>query len=280
MLGERSLDTLRSDDVDIRHYNIFHTKANKQLSSNLQNKVVLITGGAKRVGAAISRELHAHGASLMIHYNTSKQAAEALQAELNFNRANSVSIIQGNLLDTDKLSNLISETTKQFGQLDILINNASTYKPTPIGKINEENWQDLIGSNLKAPTFLSQAAAQALKKTHGCIVNITDMHVESPKKGYVVYSVAKAGLVTLTKSLAQELSPEVRVNAVAPGPVLWPENNQEFDEEYRKRVISQTLLKCIGNPTDIAKAVKFLVADAPFITGHILAVDGGRSINL
>jgi pteridine reductase len=250
------------------------------LTTNLESKVVLITGGAKRVGAAICRELHTHGANLMIHYNTSKQAAKALQAELNLQRPDSVSIIQGDLLNPAIATSLVKETIVRFGKLDVLINNASTYKPTEIGNINEENWHDLVGSNLKAPMFIAQAAAKELKKSHGCIVNITDMHIESPKKGYIVYSVAKAGLVTLTKSLAQELSPEVRVNAVAPGPVLWPENNPQFDEVYRQRVMSQTLLKRIGDPTDIAKAVKFLAADAPFITGHILAVDGGRSINL
>lgn len=250
------------------------------MTDDLKNKVVLITGGAKRVGATICRELHSHGANLMIHYNTSKQEAKALQAELNLQRPDSVSIIQGDLLNMAIASSLVSETIKHFGQLDILINNASTYQPTEIGNINEENWHDLVGSNLKAPMFLAQAAAPILKKQHGCIINITDMHIEHPKKGYVIYSVAKAGLVTLTKSLAQELSPKVRVNAVAPGPVLWPENNPQFDEVYRQRVISQTLLKRVGEPTDIAKAVKFLAADAPFITGHVLTVDGGRSLNL
>lgn len=250
------------------------------MTTNLQNKVVLITGGAKRVGAAICRELHTHGANLMIHYNTSKHEAKALQAELNLLRPDSVSIIQGDLLNTAIVTSLIEEVIQRFGKLDILINNASLYEPTDVGQINEDNWHALVGSNLKAPMFLSQAAAKVLKKNHGCIINITDMHIEHPKKGYVVYSVAKAGLVTLTKSLATELSPEVRVNAVAPGPVLWPENNPQFNEVYRKRVISQTLLKRIGEPTDIAKAVKFLAADAPFITGHVLAVDGGRSINL
>ena len=244
------------------------------------NKVVLITGGAKRVGAAICRELHANGAKLMIHYKSSLNEARALQAELNLQRPNSVAIIQGDLLNLAVLPSLIAETVHHFGKLDVLINNASTYYATEIGHINEENWHDLMGSNLKAPMFLAQAAAQELKKNHGCIVNITDMHIERPKKGYVVYSVAKAGLVTLTKSLAHELSPEVRVNAVAPGPVQWPENNPQFDEVYRQRVISQTLLKQIGTPQDIAKAVKFLVADAPFITGHVLAVDGGRCLNL
>jgi pteridine reductase len=252
----------------------------KETDLTMQNKVVLITGGAKRVGAAICRELHSSGASLMIHYNTSTQEARALQAELNLQRANSVAIIQANLLNTTVLPSLITETVKHFGRLDVLINNASSYYPTEMGNINEENWHDLMASNLKAPLFLAQSAAIELRKNHGCIINITDMHIERPKKGYVIYSVAKAGLVTLTKSLAQELSPEVRVNAVAPGPVLWPENNPQFDEVYRQRVISQTLLKRTGEPKDIAKAVKFLICDAPFITGHVLAVDGGRSLNL
>jgi pteridine reductase len=250
------------------------------LSESLNNKVVLITGGAKRVGAAICRELHACGAQLMIHYRSSTSEARALQAELNLLRANSVAIIQGDLLNIAVLPSLIQETVKHFGKLDVLINNASSYYATEIGAITEDNWQDLMGSNLKAPMFLAQAAATELRKNHGCIVNITDMHIERPKKGYVVYSVAKAGLVNLTKSLAHELSPEVRVNAVAPGPVQWPENNPQFNEVYRQRVISQTLLKKIGEPKDIAKAVKFLVADAPFITGHVLAVDGGRGLNL
>jgi pteridine reductase len=250
------------------------------VESSLENKIVLITGGAKRVGAAICRLLHAHGANLMIHYRNSVNEARALQSELNLKRANSVAIIQGDLLNLATLPNLVEETVKHFGKLDVLINNASTYYPTEIGNINEANWNDLMGSNLKAPLFLSQAAAIELRKQQGCIINITDMHVERPKKAYIVYSVAKAGLVTLTKSLAHELSPEVRVNAVAPGPVMWPENNPQFDEVYRQRVISQTLLKRIGEPDDIAKAVKFLIQDAPFMTGQIIAVDGGRSLNL
>lgn len=250
------------------------------MHSNLESKVVLITGGAKRVGAAVCRELHAHGAQLMVHYNQSHAEARALQAELNLQRPNSVAIIQADLLNTAVAPSLINETIQHFGRLDVLINNASSYYATEIGQINEENWLDLMGSNLKAPAFLAQTAAAELRKQMGTIVNITDMHIERPKKGYIIYSVAKAGLVTLTKSLALELSPEVRVNAVAPGPVQWPENNPQFDEVYRQRVISQTLLKRIGNPTDIAKAVKFLIYDAPYITGHVLAVDGGRSLNL
>ncbi|OIR04900.1 3-oxoacyl-[acyl-carrier-protein] reductase FabG [mine drainage metagenome] len=215
----------------------------------------------------------------MIHYNNSLKEARALQAELNLQRANSAAIIQGDLLNITAIPHLLSETINHFGRLDVLINNASTYYPSEIGEIDEAKWQDLIGSNLKAPLFLSQAAAPELRKNYGCIVNITDMHVERPKKGYIIYSVAKAGLVTLTKSLAHELSPEVRVNAVAPGPVQWPEGNLEFNEIYRQRVINQTLLKRVGEAEDVAKAVKFLITDAPFITGHILAVDGGRSLN-
>ena len=250
------------------------------MEASLQNKIVLITGGAKRVGASICRLLHANSANLMIHYRSSVNEARALQAELNLQRPNSVAIIQGDLLNLSVLPSLVQETIKHFGKLDVLINNASSYYPTEIGDIQEEQWQDLMGSNLKAPLFLSQAAAVELRKQQGCIINITDMHVERPKKGYIVYSVAKAGLVTLTKSLAHELSPEVRVNAVAPGPVMWPEDNPQFDELYRQRVISQTLLKRIGEPNDIAKAVKFLIQDAPFITGQVIAVDGGRSLNL
>jgi pteridine reductase len=244
------------------------------------NPVVLITGGAKRVGAAICRLLHAEGAMLMIHYRNSAFEAETLQAELNRIRPNSVEIIQADLLNTDNIPALIHATVARFGRLNVLINNASSYYSTEIGKINEENWQDLMGSNLKAPMFLAQAAAVELRKNQGTIINITDMHVERPKKGYVVYSVAKAGLVTLTKSLAHELAPEVRVNAVAPGPVLWPEDNPQFDEAYRQRVVNQTLLKRIGEGNDVAKAVKFLIYAAPFVTGHVLAVDGGRSLNL
>jgi len=250
------------------------------VTDNLQDQVVLITGGAKRVGAAICRLLHAGGAKLMIHYRNSVGEARALQSELNLLRPQSAAIIQGDLHNLPMLSGLVQETVKHFGRLDVLINNASSYYSTEIGEIGEREWDDLIGSNLKAPLFLSQAAAPELRKQQGCIVNITDMHVERPKKGYVVYSVAKAGLATLTRSLAQELGPEVRVNAVAPGPVLWPESNPQFDELYRQRVISQTLLKRIGEPEDIAKAVRFLIQDAPFITGQVLAVDGGRSLNL
>ncbi|HYG13562.1 MAG TPA: pteridine reductase, partial [Methylophilaceae bacterium] len=223
---------------------------------------------------------HASGANLMIHYRNSVNEARALQSEFNLQRPNSAAIIQADLLTLPALPGLVQETIRHFGRLDVLINNASSYYPTELGQIDEQQWHDLTGSNLQAPLFLAQAAANELRRRRGCIVNITDMHVERPKKGYIVYSVAKAGLVTLTKSLAHELAPEVRVNAVAPGPVLWPEDNPQFDEVYRQRVISQTLLKRIGESDDVARAVRFLIDDAPFITGQVIAVDGGRSLNL
>jgi pteridine reductase len=243
-------------------------------------KIALVTGGAKRIGQAICKLLHESDIDLMIHYRHSADEAKKLQENLNKIRKNSANIIQADLVDTSVLPNLVEETIKKYGRLDILINNASSYYPTEIGKMNERNWNDLIGSNLKAPLFLSQLAADELIKTKGCIINITDTHIDTPKKNFMIYSVAKSGLTTLTKSLAQELSPDVRVNAVAPGPVLWPENNEEFNDIYKQRVISQTLLKKMGTPEDVAMAVKFLVLDAPFITGHILAVDGGRSLSL
>lgn len=250
------------------------------MHSTSSSKVILITGGAKRVGAAITRELHRQHAQVMIHYHTSADEARALATELNALRPDSAALVHADLLNTAELPNLVEATLQRFGRLDALINNASAYYPTELGHIDEQQWQELMGSNLKAPLFLSQAAAPALIDSQGCIINITDMHIERPKKHYIVYSIAKAGLATLTKSLAQELSPQVRVNAVAPGPVLWPDENIEFDAAYRQQVIEQTLLKRSGEPADIAKAVKFLIYDAPFVTGHVLAVDGGRHLSL
>ncbi len=246
----------------------------------MHGKTALITGGAKRVGAASARLLHAAGANLMIHYRSSATEARALQNELNAIRADSVALIQADLLDMGGLPSLINQTVATFGGLDVLLNNASSFYPTPVGTIAEKDWVDLMGSNLKAPLFLSQAAAPELKKRRGCIINITDIHAERPMKNYVVYSIAKAGLVGLTKSMARELAPEVRVNAVAPGPIMWPEDDANFDQVSRQRIISHTMLKRAGDPTDIALAVRFFAIDAPFVTGQILAVDGGRSAKL
>ena len=245
----------------------------------MQGKVVLITGGAKRVGAATCRRLHAAGANIMLHYRASAGEARLLQAELNHQRKDSVALIQADLLDVAKLPSLVDQTVQRFGKLDALINNASSFFQTPVGEITPAAWEDLIGTNLRAPLFLAQAAAPALKKAQGAIVNITDIHAERPLKNYVVYSVAKSGLVGLTRSLARELAPEVRVNAVAPGPILWPDD-ESFDELSRQRIISHTPLKREGTPEDIAKAVHFLLAEATYVTGETINVDGGRHVAL
>jgi pteridine reductase len=245
----------------------------------LSGKVVLITGAVKRVGAAIARRLHRQGAVLMLHYRSSERDAHALQAELNAARTDSVALIEADLLDLAGLSEIVKNTISRFERLDALVNNASTFFPTPVGEITHAAWDNLIGTNLRAPLFLSQAAAPHLRRTGGAIVNITDIHADRPLKSYVVYSIAKAGLVGLTRSLARELGPEIRVNGVAPGPILWPEDGS-WDEVARQRVISHTLLKRTGDPDDIARAVYYFIAEAPYVTGQIIAVDGGRSINL
>ena len=243
----------------------------------MEGRIVLITGGAKRVGAAICRRLHAAGARLMIHYRKSAGEARLLQAELNHVRAESVALIQADLLDLNKLPAIVDRTVQTFGRLDALVNNASSFFPTPIGEITAQAWDDLIGTNLRAPLFLAQAAAPALRKSQGAIVNIVDIHAERPLKNFVVYSVAKAGLVAVTRSLARELAPEVRVNAIAPGPILWPDDSS-FDELSRQRIVSHTPLKREGNPDDIAKAVYYLIAEATYVTGDTISVDGGRHI--
>ena len=249
------------------------------MEGSLTGKVVLVTGAARRVGAAIAHRLHAAGANLMLHYRGAESDAQALQAELNAVRASSVALVQADLLNAAGLAEIVKNTLARFERIDVLVNNASTFYPTPMGEITPAQWDDLIGSNLRAPLFLAQAAAPHLKKTGGSIVNIVDIHAERPLKNYVVYSIAKAGVVGLTLTLARELGPEVRVNAVAPGPILWPEDNS-FDAVSRQRIISHTLLKRVGEPDDIARAVYYFIAEAPYVTGQVLAVDGGRSVNL
>src|SRR3954465_11529372 len=213
----------------------------------------------------------------MLHYRASAGEARLLQAELNHVRPHSVALIQADLLDVAKLPSLVEQTVQTFGRLDALVNNASTFYQTVIGEIGVDDWNNLIGTNLQAPLFLAQAAAPALRKTQGSIVNITDIHAERPLKSYVVYSVAKAGLVGLTRSLARELAPEVRVNAVAPGPILWPDDDS-FDEVSRQRIISHTPLRREGAPDDIARAVLFLLTEATYVTGETINVDGGRHV--
>lgn len=242
--------------------------------------MALITGAARRVGASIARTLHAHGARIVVHYHRSAQAAAALVAELNLQRPDSALAAAAALDDDAALQQLIARTLAHYGRLDALINNASSFYATPIGSIDATAWQDLSSSNLRGPLFLSQAAAAPLRQTAGCIVNITDIHAERPLKGYPVYSAAKAGLLGLTRALAIELAPEVRVNAVAPGAIAWPEEGDDFPAEARHAIIEHTLLKRMGSPADIARTVKFLVFDAPYITGQVINVDGGRTAHL
>lgn len=243
---------------------------------SLTGKTVLITGAARRVGAAIARRLHAAGANLVIHYRKSAREAEALIGELNGSRARSAASIQADLLDMDKLPELSGFAVGRFGSLDILVNNASTFYPTRIGEITPAAWDDLMGSNLKVPLFLSQAAAPALRKSRGLILNIVDIHALRPLRNHTVYCAAKAGLHMVTRSLAKELGPEIRVNGISPGPVLWPEG--QGDAKEREKIIERTILKRMGDPSDIANTALFFAAHAPFITGQILAVDGGRSV--
>jgi pteridine reductase len=243
----------------------------------LKDKVVLITGGARRVGAAITRKLHDAGASVVIHYHRSVDEALALSAQLNDARPASTTALGGNLLDPKVLASLVEAAVARYGHLDILINNASTFYPTPVGSITEAQWDDLIGTNLKVPLFLSQAAAPHLQARDGLILNIADIHGLRPLKHHTVYSPAKAGLIMLTQSLARELAPHVRVNAIAPGPVEFPE--QGLTDDMKEAIIDKTLLKRRGSPEDIARAALFFASQAPYITGQILAVDGGRSAN-
>jgi len=250
------------------------------MDEGLQGKVVLVTGGARRVGAAICRRLHAAGANLLVHYRASAIEARALQVELNAHRADSVALAQADLLMTAACSQLVKAALKHFGQLDAVVNNASSFYATAVGEITEQAWDDLVGTNLKAPLFLAQAAAPELRKQHGCIVNLVDIHAELPMRNHAVYTAAKGGLAALTRALARDLGPEIRVNGVAPGTILWPDDETWRDEVSRQRIINQTALKRIGEPDDIAKAVQFLLADAPYITGQILAVDGGRSLSV
>ena len=240
-------------------------------------KIALVTGGSKRIGASICEELHKSNINVMIHYKNSKEDALHLKDKLNKIRSNSTDIAQGDLCKTESYEKIISNVIKRFGQLDYLVNNASSYFPTQIDNLNEDDWNDLISTNLKAPLFLCQAAAKFLKEKKGSIVNITDANENNPKKNYIIYNLAKSGLTSLTRSLAVDLAPHVRVNAVAPGAILWPEDGQESEAGYRENLISQTFLKKQGAPKNIAKAVVFLLSTATYTTGEVIHVDGGST---
>lgn len=246
----------------------------------MREEVVLITGAARRIGATIARTVHAAGARVIVHCHHSRAQGEAIAAELNASRPRSCALVHGDLLDIAALGELVRAASEAFGRLDALVNNASSFYATPFGAIGSREWDDLIGTNLRAPLFLAQAAAPALRAARGAVVNIVDIHADRPLPGFAVYSVAKAGLAGLTRALALELAPEVRVNGVAPGAILWPDDGRHFDPRERSRITDQTPLARTGRPEDVAGAVKYLLFDAPFVTGQILAVDGGRALHL
>jgi pteridine reductase len=248
------------------------------MEQDLNGKTALVTGAARRIGAAIARRLHAAGANVVLHYRGSEAEAAALEAELNALRAASALKVKADLLAPIAPKALVGTTRDRFGGLDLLVNNASSFYPTAVGAIEPGHWDELIGSNLRAPLFLSQEAAPELAKRGGAIVNIVDIHSDRPLKGYAVYSIAKAGLAAMTRSLALELGPAVRVNAVSPGAIAWPDDGQ-FPPPERERIVATTPMSRLGTPEEIAQAVHFL-ASAPFVTGQILAVDGGRSVYL
>jgi len=259
-----------------------HVSAQKESfvqAQPLASKVVLITGGARRIGATVCRLLHAEGMNLVLHYRSSSAEAEALKAEFEQSRPNSVALVSGDLLDPEPaLSELVDAAAAAFGRLDVLLNNASSFYPTPIGNATGAQWDDLVGTNLKAPFFLSQAAAPYLREFNGNIVSIADIHAERPLREHSIYSIAKAGLVMMTRSLARELAPQVRVNAIAPGAIMWPE--AELSDTEKQNILARTPLQRSGQPQDIASTVLFLVRDAHYVSGQVIAVCGGRSITL
>jgi pteridine reductase len=245
---------------------------------NVNAKVALVTGGARRIGAQLCRTLHEAGYHIALHYRNSGDAAGALSAEFNGVRDGSATCFQAALGDRNAGEGLAHEVIDQFGRLDLLINSASSFYPTPIGDVSDEDWDTIVGSNLKGPFFLSQALADELKKQRGSIINMIDIHAERPLAGHAVYSTAKAGLAMLTRSLARELAPDVRVNGISPGVILWPENDEPEDEERRERQLRRIPLGRQGNPLDIAETALFLAERAPYVTGQIISVDGGRGL--
>ncbi|HEU0225410.1 MAG TPA: pteridine reductase [Steroidobacteraceae bacterium] len=240
----------------------------------LEDKVVLVTGAARRIGAVIAQAFHERGARVAIHFRRSAAEAGALVQAMNQSRPGSAAAFEADLADATALAALPASVIGTFGALDVLVNNASSFYATPIGSITQAQFDDLVGSNLRAPLFLSQAAAPELRRRRGLILNIADIHGLRPLRQHAVYSAAKAALVMLTRSLARELGPEVRVNAIAPGPVLWPENG--MDPELQKRIVARTALRRTGTPEDVARAAIFFATEAPFVTGEVLVVDGGR----
>lgn len=251
-------------------------KPNNTENTQLDGKVALITGGAKRIGACIARTLHQAGMNVVIHYHSSADAARALQEQLNDQREHSCLLIQGELTAHGKLKSIVKESVQQMGRLDVLVNNASAFFPTPLKTASEKDWSQLIDANLKAPFFLTQYATPHLAKQQGCVINLIDIYAQRPLPDHPIYCASKAGLASLTRSFAQSLAPDIRVNGLAPGAILWPE--EQHDELAQQRLLSRTPLKRLGNPQDIANAALFLIQDAPYMTGQILNIDGGRTI--
>ena len=248
-------------------------------------KVALVTGAAKRIGAEIARQLHKENFNVVIHYHHSEKAAQELADELNEAREKSAICIAADLNDLAQIHNLAAQAAQHWQRLDLLVNNASSFYPTPIGETTEEDWNQLINSNLKAPFFLAQALAPMLGKHRGCIINIADIYADKPFKKHSVYSIAKAGNVMLTKTLAQELAPQVRVNGIAPGAILWPEDNNKrpedrLSDENKEKMLAKIPLQQRGHECDIARTILFLTTNAPYITGHIINVDGGRTLTI
>jgi len=241
----------------------------------MSNKTALITGASRRLGAAIARHLHLQGMDIVIHYNRSSREANALADELNALRPDSAMLVQADLNEGSAIEPVVNEAVNFNSRLDVLINNASSFYPTPAAQVTVEQWNDLLNTNLKAPFFLAKSAYSHLRRTTGCIINIADIHADKPLKNYPVYSIAKAGLVMLTRALAREFGPDVRVNAVSPGAIVWPE---DMDEATREKITSRTILKRCGDPQDVADAIYYLINNAGYVTGEILVIDGGRSL--
>lgn len=246
------------------------------MAAETRNGVALVTGAARRIGAAVARALHRRGLDIAVHYRTSRDDARALARALDRERPGTVTTFGCDLLDPGAPERLVSDVIARFGSLDVLVNNASSFYPTPIDTATEAEWDDLIGTNLKAPFFASKAAAPFLAARRGSIVNLADIHGRNPVAGYPAYCSAKAGLIMLTRALALELAPEVRVNAVAPGIALWPEGDR--DVEAHERAIQLVPLRRSGSVEEVADATTWLALDAPYTTGEVLAVDGGRGI--
>jgi pteridine reductase len=246
------------------------------LDLNTENRVALVTGSAKRIGAAIAKGLHTAGYNLVLHYRDSQTVAESLTAEFNQQRTNSAICIQADFDRIESIKTLAEKTLQQWQRLDLLVNNASMFYPTPLTEASIQDWSSLFNSNLKAPYFLIQALADTLKKSQGSIINIADIYADKPLKNHSLYCMAKAGNVMMTKSLSLELAPDVRVNGIAPGAILWPETPTNDIQ----KILEKIPLGKLGNPDEIVNLVLFLASKTNYITGQIINIDGGRTLNI